>query len=290
MTQTVDHVLLTRFNLPSAGAESLVRAKEGWLRSRLDLFEHYCLPSVQHQSNQSFKWIIYFDPQSPDWLVKRISALSNEIPFTPIYRTSVSNRELVADLHTVTGAERSHLITTNLDNDDGLAVDFIARLQEADGVARRTAVYLAHGLIRCGNRLYLRTDRTNAFCSVREAWDSPRTCWADWHNMLPQSMASMELEGSPAWLQVVHGTNVSNRIRGQRVGALPYLHLFGHLLDGADDPGHLELVRDVAIDRPIRIARESGRALLKQAALRTIGREGLDQIKSSLASRTANRG
>jgi hypothetical protein len=28
---TIDHVLLTRFNLPSRGLESLIRAKDGWL-------------------------------------------------------------------------------------------------------------------------------------------------------------------------------------------------------------------------------------------------------------------
>ncbi len=45
--QGVDHVFLTRFNLPSAGFESMVRAKQGWLQNRVELFERFCLPSLR---------------------------------------------------------------------------------------------------------------------------------------------------------------------------------------------------------------------------------------------------
>lgn len=289
MTEPADHVLLTRFNLPSAGAESIVRATDGWLRLRMDLFERYCLPSVGQQSVQSFKWIIYFDPLSPDWLVQRIIQLQNSAPFTPIYRTSVSHAQLMADLRGVTGATHTDLITTNLDNDDGLARDFMERLQNAIVGPDRVALYFVRGLIRCGSRLYLQTDRTNAFVSVREHWDTARTCWADWHNLLPKSMNTCELSGGAAWLQMVHGTNVSNRIRGQRVAPLPYLETFGQLLEGVEDPRNMDLIRDLTVDRPLRFARESGRAVLKETTLRVVGREGLDQLKESWATRLAKR-
>ena len=65
MKPSIDHVILTRFNLPTAGVESLVRAQEGWLRDRQVLFEKYCLPSVKFQTRQDFSWIVYFDTQSP---------------------------------------------------------------------------------------------------------------------------------------------------------------------------------------------------------------------------------
>src|SRR6185312_5627395 len=66
--RTVNHVLLTRFNLPSAGVQELIRAKDGWLRGRVALFERYTVPSVQAQTTQDFTWLIYFDPASPTWL------------------------------------------------------------------------------------------------------------------------------------------------------------------------------------------------------------------------------
>ncbi|MBY8850425.1 putative rhamnosyl transferase, partial [Saccharothrix sp. MB29] len=70
----MDHVVLTRFNLPSVGAESVVRAQEGWLTKRVGLFERYCLPSVAAQTSSDFRWLIYFDPESPQWLKDRIAA------------------------------------------------------------------------------------------------------------------------------------------------------------------------------------------------------------------------
>ena len=72
MAADADHVLLTRFNLPSAGFESIVRAQDGWLKDRIELFERYSIPSVQAQTSQAFHWIIYFDPESPEWLKGRI--------------------------------------------------------------------------------------------------------------------------------------------------------------------------------------------------------------------------
>jgi hypothetical protein len=255
----------------------------------MELFERYCLPSVQEQSIQSFRWIIYFDPQSPEWLIRRVNQLSRNASFTPIYRAAVSHQELMADLHGVTGAKHRDLITTNLDNDDGLARDFVERLQEAAVGQNRTAIYFVQGLIRSGPKLYLRTDRTNAFCSVQEGWEGARTCWTDWHNLLPRTMDSRELDGGPAWLQLVHDGNVSNRIRGQRVAAGPYLPRFGHLLNGLDQINHIDLLKDLVLDRPARFVRDSGRTLLKRAALTALGKDGLDELRSSWALRSANR-
>mgnify|MGYP000580748281 CR=1 FL=1 len=283
----VDHVLLTRFNLPSVGAESIVRAKDGWLRTRIELFRRFCLPSVLGQTRQDFKWIIYLDPQSPQWLVSVMDDLNHRGTFTPIYRAEVGRSELLGDLRSVSGGTHRELLTTNLDNDDGLAADFVERLQAAGSAGTRSALYLTNGLITSGNALYLRRDRSNAFCSVREDWEGARTCWSDWHNLLGQSMNVRELAGAPAWLQVVHDSNVSNRIHGKRVSPAPYLGAFGSLLDGIDEVGRLDLLRDFALERPRRVALDSGRSLLKQAAMTVVGKEGLDRLKTQWAFRTA---
>jgi hypothetical protein len=176
------------------------------------------------------------------------------------------------------------LITTNLDNDDGLASDFVARIQEAR-VTERTAIYLVHGLIRSEAELYLRTDRSNAFCSVREDWQDARTCWSNWHNLLGESMNTMHLEGTPAWLQVIHESNVSNRVRGRRIAPGAYRPLFGELLDGAEDLEARNLVRDFALERPVRFVRDSGRALAKQGAMRVLGKDGFERLRSNWALR-----
>jgi hypothetical protein len=285
MSGSVDHVLLTRFNLPSIGVESLIRAREGWLRDRVELFERYCLPSVRGQTNQQFHWLVYLDPESPTWLKDRIAELSADGTFTPMFRASVSRQDLVSDLRSVSGAHRDGLLTTNLDNDDALANDFVERLQRADLSGDATAIYLVDGLIKHGTRVFRRTDRRNAFCSVRERWDAPVTCWADWHNLLGEHMAVLEVDGEPAWLQVIHDFNVSNRVRGRRVAAERYRQGFSGMLDEVVAPGPLEVIADVVVARPRRYLRESGRAALKQVVMTTVGKEGLDRLKLIRASR-----
>jgi hypothetical protein len=289
MPADVDHILLTRFNLPSEGAESFVRRREGWLRSRVELFERYCLPSVEKQTATSFHWIIYFDPQSPEWLKSRVKHLARNSSFVPIYRARVSPQELLQDLRDVSGAQHRKLMTTNLDNDDGLSSDFVQRLHDVPTGANRTAVYLVRGLIRSGNRVYLRTDRSNAFCSVREEWDSAQTCWATWHNLLGKSMDVVRVGGDPAWLQVIHGSNVSNRTKGRRISAEGFQQSFGTLLDGAEDLGRGALLKDLLIHRPGRSVRDLSRSTIKQAAFSVMGQDGLDRFKEEWASHSLKR-
>ncbi|NMR28212.1 glycosyltransferase [Crystallibacter degradans] len=279
--QSADHILLTRFNLPSVGAEGYIRAREGWLRHRVQLFEHYCLPSVRAQTCTSFSWIIYFDPASPDWLHDRIAALNADSTFKAIFRSSVSTEELVTDLARVSGQRHAQMITTNLDNDDGIASDFVERLQAAPSPHTRTALYLSQGLIKNGPKLYSRVDRNNAFCSVRESWSDPMTCWVDWHNSLYKVMPLQVLDGPPAWLQVIHGVNVSNRVHGRLVAAPKFAASFPGLLDDVETPSALDYVCDRGIFGPSRLAAQIGKAALKRATMRLGGREGLDRLKTA---------
>lgn len=278
MTGAVDHVLLTRFNLPSAGVERSIRAQEGWLVNRWGLFETYCVPSVLAQTNQRFEWIIYFDPQSPAWLIDRVAEHAQAGLFHPIYRASVSREELLGDIRSVTDGT-GHLITTNLDNDDALAVDFVDRIQRVPRPVERTAVFLATGLIRSGNRLYLRVDPDNAFCTVVEPWNTPTTCWSDWHMLLRRSMPVIEQRGSPAWLQVVHGENVSNHVRGRLTSPAPFIDLFPGVLGDLAVPGAAALARDRLVSAPVRSTRDFARVSAKRVALAVLGKDGLDRVK-----------
>ena len=201
MTGDVDHVLLTRFNLPSMGVENIIRAKEGWLIDRIELFELYCLPSVRTQTNQQFHWIIYFDPESPEWLKRRIQNHADDGAYVPIFRTSVSNTDLVADIGRVTGRRGTRLITTNLDNDDGLAIDFVERLQAVGPCQDRTAVYLARGLIKSESRIYLR--RTSTTPSARS--------WRAGHRRQPAGRT-----GTPCWGRACASSSSTTNRAGYR--------------------------------------------------------------------------
>ncbi|RDV43403.1 hypothetical protein DOE76_18095 [Leifsonia sp. ku-ls] len=281
MNPTVDHVVLTRFNLPSEGYESLIRAKEGWLRSRVALFERYCLPSMRQQVGAEATWIIYFDPESPTWLREWIDDV-NAGDFVPVFRATVSHDELLSDLRAALDRTPDVLVTTNLDNDDALASDFLARVQAAAVPGRRTAIYLADGLIADARGVYRRRDRFNAFCSVAEDWGTdgdPVTCWLRAHNRLRESMPVASLRGRPGWLQVVHGENVSNRVRGRLVSPAAYRPAFGALLADRPQPGAAALLTDRLLAGPARVLRETARAAAKRVTLALLGADGIDAVK-----------
>ncbi|SDB82504.1 Putative rhamnosyl transferase [Raineyella antarctica] len=290
----VDHVLLTRFNVPTPGPESLIRAQDGWLLQRVALFERFCQPSVAYQDNRNFHWIVYFDPESPSWLLSWLHDWGRDGLFHPILRTKISAEDLRTDLREIiSGPTRAALLTTNLDNDDALAVDFVDHLQRAaatiqsswtqdDNEARRIAMYVPNGLIRQGDLVYRRHDPRNAFCSVLEEWTDPVTCWTDWHNRLHLTMDE-GFVGSPAgWLQVIHGTNVSNRVQGSLVSPHGHRTRFPGLLDDLTSPGPAVLARDIAVGRPVRVLREMARGVAKRAVLALAGTEGLTTAKDHL--------
>jgi hypothetical protein len=284
MTSTFDHIVLTRFNLPSEGYESLIRAHEGWLRSRVELFERYCLPSMRAQTSPA-TWIIYFDPESPEWLFEWIERVNHD-DFVPILRATVSRSELLDDIRGALGRTSEGLITTNLDNDDALAVDFLGRVQQAARPGERTAVYLADGLIADGAGVYRRVDAHNAFCSVAEPWEDPETCWSRAHNLLGETMAVRSVRGHPAWLQVVHGENVSNRVRGRLVSPAAYRSSYAGLLDDRAEPGTARIARDRLVDGPLRSTREVARSAAKKATIALVGQGGIDAVKVRTARLT----
>jgi hypothetical protein len=283
-----DHVLLTRFNLPSVGVENLIRVREGWLRKRVELFDRYCAPSVEAQGREDVHWIVYFDPASPAWLTEWMRPYVDRGLFRALFREAVPREDLVVDLADCVEDKHDLLITTNLDNDDALAVDFAERLAALRMRGDRSALYLRTGLIKSPQGLYLRTDRRNAFCSVVESWDAPVTCWAEYHNRLPNLMPSIEVGGAPGWLQVVHGDNVSNRVRGRLVSPRAYHSAFPGMLDDVPEPSRRDLSADLLL-RPARFTRDTARAAARVTALRILGKERFSKAKSVVRSARSRR-
>ncbi len=217
----IQHALLTRFNLPTPGHEGYIRAAPHWLENRFELFERYCTPSVLSQTCKNFRWIIYFDPQTPDWAKTKIEAYARGSVFHAIYREEVPKPVLLADIASVFGGPCEQLLTSSLDNDDMLARFFVERLQEAarGGSRARTIYNYPLGYTYAAGCLYRHRDLSNAFASMCEPSAGALTIWHDWHTRLRRYGPMVQLSAEPAWVQVIHGRNVSNRIRGWLVPA-----------------------------------------------------------------------
>ncbi|MEM8852018.1 MAG: glycosyltransferase [Pseudomonadota bacterium] len=235
------HVILTRFNLATPGRESAIRTQPGWLRGRFDLFRDWCLPSVAAQSVQDFRWIVLFDDRTPEGFRAEIAALQAVYPFdayfTPLFPAD-GWRRCVAE---VVAPEAPMLLTTRLDNDDALAVDYVARVQAAVEGTERRAWNVTAGLIRQGDGLWQVAHPKNAFFSLLEPWgEAATTACGIQHMALDAEVPVTQIGGPPGWLQVVHGGNVSNKVRGRRVGPDVGARFGGMGLDGVRPPGWSE--------------------------------------------------
>jgi len=260
------HLILTRFNLATPGREHAIRNRPGWLAERFDLFERICLPSVASQTCRDFRWVIYFDKDTPEPFRSRIEELRQVVPFTPyftgLFRSEGWNRsvgELFPD-------RTPYLLTTRLDNDDALAVDYVERVQEA--VRGREAeaplsVNITQGYVRSGPALYQLSHPSNAFFSRFCAWNADMVMATSiLHMDIANRGPVIQLGGPGGWLQVVHGSNVSNRVRGRRISAEGVAPLFfPGALTGVAPVGRAVLTAEVMLLEPLRRARDSLLAL-----------------------------
>ena len=224
----VPHVLMTRFNLATPGREAAIRNKPDWLATRFRLFEAFCLPSVAEQSTRDFTWIIYFDKDTPQAFKDRVADLQKAVPFeayyTGLFPASGWPQSLTEVLGARLGAVPPVVLTSRLDNDDALARDYMERTAAAavgQVAAPRVGIVITNGYIRSATSAYRISHPCNAFASWLERVDQqggPLTAMGISHVDAADFGPLLQVPGPGGWLQVVHGGNVSNKVRGVRVG------------------------------------------------------------------------
>ncbi|MDE3078461.1 MAG: hypothetical protein KGI94_00345 [Paracoccaceae bacterium] len=268
MARDFEHVVMTRFNLATPGREHVLRNRAGWLEERFDLFERYCLPSIAAQSVTDFHWIIYFDEATPDAFRQRIERCRKVAPFVPYYTGPLETFDLPRTLHETFGFRPDHLLTTRLDNDDALAIDYVARVQaEVRRQGLRLGGYnVLNGFILAHGALYQIAHRSNAFFSFLAPYEENVTTAASIKHMeLAKHAPVIQIDGPGGWLQVVHGGNVSNKIRGTRVSPEAAAGRFPEGLTAGLKPiGPLLRAFENAVPGAIRGARDAALALRRR--------------------------
>jgi len=216
----IQHFIITRFNIVSEGRETPIRNSPGWLDRRFDLFEAYCLPSMAAQTVKAFRWLIYFDEGTPAPYRERIARAQQAVDFEARFVGPFWETLVAGDVAERVDPAADLILTSRIDNDDAVAQDFIERIQdEATRTPINCVLNFQHGLALHDGRIYTATDTSNPFTTLVEAGGCPiETIWAARHHELGAKWRVRQVQGRPAWLQVVHGENVSNRIKGARIG------------------------------------------------------------------------
>lgn len=263
----MQHFVITRFNIASEGREAAIRNSAGWLDRRFDLFETYCLPSMAAQSVKAFHWLVYFDEATPTPYYERIVRARQSIDFEPRFVGPFGQALVAGDIAKRTSRNAGLILTSRLDNDDAVAMDFIERIQdEAARAPVGSVLNFRNGIALRDGRIYTASDTSNPFTTLIEAGGQPAlTIWAARHHELGKKWTVRQIHGRPAWLQVVHSENVSNRIKGTRVGDRSAARAFA--LDAAVNVlpvSRTELLWDLLVGYPMRVCRETAIVFAKR--------------------------
>jgi hypothetical protein len=227
-SQQMKHFITTPFCVRRSfkGQVKPLLPTSAWLDHRLKLFEDFCLPSVVSQTDQNFEWFIYFDELTPVDYLERIKVITAKyknisIKLCALWETAVVAKDIAESVDDNT----KWIITTRLDNDDGLHRDFVSSLHAASG-EKEEFLNFPRGIIFYSGKCYLYQHLSNAFMSLVEPVTNPHTVWCVAHEQAATIAPVRQLSDAPAFLQVVHDKNVSNKPRGTRVYASQALNGF----------------------------------------------------------------
>lgn len=237
------HYLLTRFNVVHNGLSQYAREQRGtivqtdeWLKRRFELFDMYCFPSVNQQSVRNFKWLVFFNEETPLNYKKRIDDYANRCPmFHPIYVAPESDETQYAKQFILRDSSNDYIVTTRIDNDDMIHRDYIKFIQNSIPSLQKNCpggIFLCY---RWGYQYNTRrkvllkfADNYNHFESRIERPDALQTIWVkdDRHDLISQygnikiiSPDDVDNNSYPGmWIEVVHECNVVNNIgRGKPI-------------------------------------------------------------------------
>ncbi|WP_309733426.1 glycosyltransferase [Chamaesiphon sp. OTE_75_metabat_556] len=216
-----------------------------WLENRFRLFDRYCFPSVRNQSNQNFKWLVFFDADTPDAFKQKIAQYAtsweNLVPLyvdfpLPYGQFPPAARELVRQ---VIAPDCEYLITTWLDNDDAIHQDYVDMIQDNFDRQEAETLNFIFGYQLSDGKLYFDFEMANHFISLVEKYDpqSFNTCLCRPHKEIYQVCKSAaKIICKPAWIEVVHGSNYMNVYRrGFRIPTGNILKEYGIETEAAVD-------------------------------------------------------
>jgi hypothetical protein len=217
------HYLITRFNLRSKSSEIVIYNNNDiaislpWLTHRFELFEKYCFPSVKNQTCNSFNWLVFFDDETPQIFRDKIKGLQLQMNnFTPIFinKNCDFNSEAVSYINKDDSFSSSdYIITTRLDNDDAISLNFIKSVQDCFVPNHNTLIDIRNGYqvtIKANYKYEIREYKpsSNHFISIIEEKSKTNTIFSNihpaWENIATKVII---LKRDKLWIEFIHGNN-----------------------------------------------------------------------------------
>ncbi|MGV6829271.1 MAG: glycosyltransferase [Flavobacteriales bacterium] len=217
------HYIITRFNLRNPKWEAENNGKtlltEAWMKERFWLFENFCLPSVKTQSNKNFTWLLYFDTSTSITFKNKITKLVQDSPhFVPQFIEGMPvYYESIKAYISKNSQNKRYLITTRIDNDDSIHVDFVKTIQNQFKQQKYHVVDLLKGYslqIKPQIILGKKDHIFNPFISLIEENINPKTVWHNSHNTWKTEKNVTFIKNKRLWMVVIHQDNKTNNFNG----------------------------------------------------------------------------
>lgn len=216
-----EHYLITRFNLRNPkwnvtkNNEQLL-TKE-WMDERIELFANFCLPSVVAQKQKKFKWLLYFDSSTAKEHQKIIEEITKQHNFIEIFYID-GMPSLISSIkdYLHKNAKSDYLITSRIDNDDAISIDFIEQVQKQFKKQDYFAIDFTSGYtlnldpVMVGKKEHI----FNPFISLIEVNKNPKTVWANDHNQWKKETSLLHIPNNRVWMSVIHTKNKVNEFDG----------------------------------------------------------------------------
>ena len=217
------HYLITRFNLRvdiwnvTKNNEQLLT--DEWMDNRMWLFENFCFPSVVAQKNKTFEWLLYFDTNTKEVYKTRILELVNKQPHFRVFFVDAMPSfmpELINYIKEETKGIQ-FLITTRIDSDDSMHIDFINEVQKQFNQQEYRAIDFIKGYSMQIEPRYVlgkKDQLFNPFISLIEKNENPKTVFYQDHRFWKRDKKVTQLGKKRMWLSIIHQRNKINRFDG----------------------------------------------------------------------------
>jgi hypothetical protein len=226
------HFIITRFNLRRE-----IPISEAWLDKRIELFERYCLPSINAQTDTEFFWFVLFDRNSDKKLKEKINTWIDAcLSFVPVMCEESTTVSLCVEQlinYYMAKTQSEYILTTRFDNDDawhenaiGILQRAVADFLEKNKVNKKDKVFEVFDFplgVRFHEeigQLYLWHRPCSPFISLlqkQEEREPGQTVYSfpGGHTKAYETATIHVLNSKiPSWLQVLHDTNILNKLRG----------------------------------------------------------------------------
>jgi uncharacterized protein (UPF0297 family) len=217
------HYLITRFNLRADNWDVTKNNEQlltdEWMDNRMWLFENFCFPSVVGQTNQNFEWLLFFDTNTKEIYKKRILELvANQNNFKVFFVDAMPSfkPELLKYIAQET-KDIPYLITTRIDNDDSIHVDFINEVQKQFNQQDYRAIDFIKGYSLQIEPIYIlgkKEQLFNPFISLIEKNSIPKTAFHQDHRYWKRDKEVTQLGEKRLWLSIIHQRNKINKFDG----------------------------------------------------------------------------